>query len=148
MATLTHAGFEEFCMELLSRADGGEVQTTALGKDGGIDGYGRLRINSFVSLPIAFQAKKHDGSGQKISSQEIQNFRGAIGSHIAKGIFITRTTFTEDARKEAKAPGKIEIELVDLDRIIEICEKHRIGLKMEPILVPVQSCFENPLFHK
>lgn len=145
---MTHAGFEEFCAELLRHAKVDEVQTTVPVKDGGIDGYGRLRINTFVSLPIAFQAKKYDGSGQKISSEEIQKFRGAMGSHIAKGIFFTTTTFTDDARKEAKAPGKTEIELIDLDRIIEICEEYKIGLKKEEIFVPVQSFFENVLFHK
>jgi restriction system protein len=76
-----------------------------------------------VSKPTAFQAKKFDGSGRKVSSEEIQRFRGAIGGHIAQGIFFTTTAFSEDAKREAKAPGKVEIELVDLDRILEICEK-------------------------
>ena len=45
--------------------------------------------------------------------------------HVAKGIFFTTTTFTEDAKREAKALGKVEIELVDLGRILSICEKHQ-----------------------
>ena len=139
---MTPAGFEDFCSELLGRVGVEDVRTTRFSKDGGIDGTGRLRINEFVSQPIAFQAKKFDGSGRKVSSEEIQRFRGAIGGHIAKGIFFTTTTFSEDARREANAPGKVEIELVDLDRILEICEAYEIGLIEQKIFVAEPSFFE------
>ncbi len=142
IGSMTPAGFEDFCSELLARVGVEDVQTTRYAKDGGIDGTGRLRINEFVSQPIAFQAKKFDGSGRKVSSEEIQRFRGAIGGHIAKGIFFTTTTFSEDAKREAKAAGKVEIELVDLDRILEICETNEIGLTEQRILVPDPSFFE------
>ena len=142
IGSMTPAGFEEFCSELLARVGVEDVQTTRYAKDGGIDGTGRLRINEFVSQPIAFQAKKFDGSDRKVSSEEIQRFRGAIGGHIAKGIFFTTTTFSEDAKREAKALGKVEIELVDLDRILEICETYEIGLIEQKILVTDPSFFE------
>ena len=142
IGSMTPAGFEDFCSELLARVGVEDVQTTRHSKDGGIDGTGRLRINEFVSQPIAFQSKKFDGSGRKVSSEEIQRFRGAIGGHIAKGIFFTTTTFSEDARREARALGKIEIELVDLDRILEICETYEIGLIEQKILVTEPSFFE------
>jgi restriction system protein len=142
VGSMTPAGFEDFCSELLERVGVEDVQTTRYAKDGGIDGTGRLRINEFVSQPIAFQAKKFDASGRKVSSEEIQRFRGAIGGHVAKGIFFTTTTFSEDAKREAKAPGKVEIELVDLDRILEICETYLIGLTEQKILVAEPSFFE------
>lgn len=142
IGSMTPAGFEDFCSELLARVGVEDVLTTRHSKDGGIDGTGRLRINEFVSQPIAFQAKKYDVSGRKVSSEEVQRFRGAIGGHIAKGIFFTTTTFSEDARREARALGKIEIELVDLDRILEICETYEIGLIEQKILVTEPSFFE------
>jgi restriction system protein len=142
IGSMTPAGFEEFCSELLARVGVEDVQTTRYVKDGGIDGTGRLRINEFVSQPIAFQAKKFDGSGRKMSSEEIQRFRGAIGGHIAKGILFTTTAFSEDAKREARAGGKVEIELVDLDRILEICETYQIGLIEQKILVTEPSFFE------
>ncbi len=142
ICSMTPAGFEDFCSELLARVGVEDVQTTRYVKDGGIDGTGRLRINEFVSQPIAFQAKKLDGSGRKVSSEEIQRFRGAIGGHIAKGIFFATTTFSEDAKREAQASGKVEIELVDLNRILEICEKYEIGLIEQKILVTDPSFFE------
>jgi Restriction endonuclease len=125
----------------LARVGVEDVQTTRYAKDGGIDGTGRLRINEFVTQPIAFQAKKFDVSGRKVASEEIQRFRGAIGGHIAKGIFFTTTAFSEDAKREAKALGKVEIELVDLDRILEICENYQIGLIEQKILVAEPSFF-------
>ncbi len=139
---MTPAGFEEFCSEILARVGVEDVQTTRYSKDGGIDGTGRLRINEFVTQPIAFQAKKFDVSGRKVPSDDIQRFRGAIGGHIAKGIFFTTTTFSEDAKREAKALGKVEIELVDLDRILEICENYKIGLTEQKILVTEPAFFE------
>jgi restriction system protein len=142
IAAMTPAGFEEFCSELLTRVGVEDVQTTRSVKDGGVDGNGRLRVNEFVSQPIAFQSKKLDGSGRKVTSEEIQRFRGAMGGHIAKGIFFTTTTFSEDARLEARAPGRVEIELVDLDRILEIREKYLIGLNEQKILVLEPSFFE------
>ena len=66
IGSMTPAGFERFCSELLSRVGVEDVRTTSHGRDGGIDGTGRLRINDFVSQPIAFQAKKFDGSGRKV----------------------------------------------------------------------------------
>ncbi|MGO9357370.1 MAG: restriction endonuclease, partial [Xanthobacteraceae bacterium] len=87
IAAMTPDGFEEFCAELLSRVGVEDVQTTRYSKDGGIDGTGRLRINEFVTMPIAFQSKKFDGSGRKVSSEEIQRFRGAMDGNIDKGIF-------------------------------------------------------------
>ncbi len=57
---MTRHGFEKFCSELLARVEVEDVQTTRYSKDGGVDGTGRLRINEFVSQPIAFQAKKFD----------------------------------------------------------------------------------------
>jgi restriction system protein len=142
IGSMTPAGFEEFCSELLARVGVEDVQTTRYSKDGGVDGTGRLRINEFVSQSIAFQAKKFDVSGRKVSSDEIQRFRGAIGGHIAKGIFFTTTAFSEDAKREARALGKVEIELVDLDRILEICETYEIGLIEQKILVPEPAFFE------
>lgn len=142
IGNMTPAGFEEFCSELLSRVGVEDVRTTRYSKDGGVDGTGRLRINEFVSQPIAFQAKKLDASGRKVSSEEIQRFRGAIGGQIAKGIFFTTTTFSVDAKHEARSPGKVEIELVDLDRILEICETYGMGLIEQKILVTDPSFFE------
>lgn len=139
---LSPRSFEQFCAVLLSRVGVDDVQTTRYSRDGGIDGIGRLRINEFVSNPIAFQAKKPDGSGRKISSEEIQRFRGAMSGQITKGIFFTTTTFSDDARREAAAPGKIEIELVDLNKILDICEKYEIGIMEQKIWVPDLVFFE------
>ena len=47
IGSMTPAGFEDFCSELLARVGVEDVQTTRHSKDGGIDGTGRLRINEF-----------------------------------------------------------------------------------------------------
>jgi restriction system protein len=138
---MTPEGLEHFCGELLERVGVEEVQVTNFVRDHGIDGKGNLRINEFVTVPIAFQAKKLDKSGAKGSSEDIQRFRGAMGRRIEKGIFFTTTTFTEEAKKEAQRADHVVIELVDLERILEICERYRIGLEEEKILVPMIEWF-------
>lgn len=146
IAGMSSIGFEEFCAELLTRSGVEDVHTTPPHKDQGIDGTGRLRINEFVSQPVAFQAKHY--TGQPVSSDDIHKFRGAMGGHVAKGIFFTTTRFTPPAKIEAHAPGSVEIELVDLDRILEICEKYMIGLNQQVILVPDRAFFGIERFHK
>lgn len=140
--SMSPKGFEHFCGEILSRTGVEDVNITRYAKDGGIDGIGRLRINEFVTHIVAFQAKKYDGNGTKIGSSDIQKFRGAIDRSISRGIFFTTTFFTDDAKKEASRPEMLEIELVDIDRILEICEKYMIGLTREEILVPQVEMFE------
>ncbi|MBL4748877.1 MAG: restriction endonuclease [Magnetovibrio sp.] len=126
--------FEEFCSKLLYISGVEDVKTTRYSKDGGIDGTGRLRTNEFVTISIAFQAKRL--TTKKVSSAEVQSFRGAIGGGYEKGVFFTTTSFSSDAKIEARKSGVTEIELIDMDRIIEICEKHMIGLTEQKILVP------------
>ena len=54
---------------------------------------------------------------------------------------LTRS-YSEDAKSEAKALGKVEIEFVDLDRILEICESYQIGLNEQKILAADPAFFE------
>jgi restriction system protein len=46
-----------------------------------------------------------------------------------KGIFITKGTFSSDAKKEARGDGVPPIELVDGEKLIEMFELVELGLK-------------------
>ena len=46
-----------------------------------------------------------------------------------KGIILTTGTFTVEARKEAVRDGVPPIELVDGEKILEMCEELEFGLK-------------------
>ena len=52
---------------------------------------------SLLSFKVSFQCKRYKGS---VSSGEIRNFRGSLGSS-DRGLFITTGYFSEEAKKEA-----------------------------------------------
>lgn len=55
--------------------------------------------------------------------------RGAMGGRAEKGIFLTTSTFSTNARAEAERPGTVPIELVDGEKLFEMFKKYELGLK-------------------
>ena len=55
-------GFERLTQRLLRESGFLDVQVTKKSGDGGIDGTGRLAINSIFSFHVAFQCKRYKGS--------------------------------------------------------------------------------------
>ncbi|GMR25382.1 MAG: hypothetical protein BMS9Abin39_0677 [Ignavibacteria bacterium] len=102
-----------------------EVKVTGRSGDGGIDGYGNLEVNPFVSFNVLFQSKRYKGS---VSASQIRDFRGAMQGRADKGIIITTGSFTSDAKKEAKRDGAPPIELVDGEKLVQMFEKLELGV--------------------
>lgn len=118
-------GFERLCKRILHVLGFTEVVVTGSSGDGGIDGLGVLRVNELVSMRVLFQCKRYQGS---VSSKEIRDFRGAMSGRTDKGIFLTTGTFTSESVKEAFRDGVPPIELVSGDRLVELMEKHQLGV--------------------
>lgn len=120
--------FEKLVVELLvamgyggSRADAGEA--VGRGGDGGIDGI--IKEDRLGLDTIYIQAKRWDGS---VGRPEIQKFAGALqGVRARKGIFITTSAFTTDARSYA---GQIEskIVLIDGPALANLMIEHEVGV--------------------
>jgi len=68
-------GFELICGRLLREHGFEEVEVTQRSRDGGIDGYGLLRLSPFVSLRVAFQAKRYK---DVVSRSAVGEFRNAL----------------------------------------------------------------------
>lgn len=130
LGNLPPKGFERICQRLLRESGFEKVEITGRTGDGGIDGVGVLQINPLVSFSVVFQCKKWSGS---VPSKEIRDFRGAMDGRAEKGIFITTSTFTADARKEAERPGATPIELVDGEKLVEMFERLELGLTPEVV---------------
>jgi restriction system protein len=106
--------FESVVVELLvkmgyggSRSDAGE----AVGRsgDGGIDGI--IKEDRLGLDAIYIQAKRWDS--QSVSRPEIQKFVGALqGVRAKKGVFITTSRFTEEAKKYA---ANVDTKIVLID---------------------------------
>ncbi len=133
--SMSWAGFERFCVELLRETGVENLDLTPPGPDGGIDGFGELKINEFYSLKIAFQCKHYANSDRSVSIADVNSFRGALPGDVERGILFTSSSFSKDAINSSKDPGRSLIELVDINRILEICDDKKLKLKEEKIYI-------------
>jgi restriction system protein len=124
---LSPSGFERLCKRLLRESGFEEVEVTGKTGDGGIDGWGRLKINSFVSFKVLFQCKKY--STRPVNVAQVRDFRGAMQGRADKGIILTTGSFTADAYREALRDGALPIELVSGDKLLDMFEELELGLK-------------------
>jgi len=124
----TPAFFEKLVVQLLvAMGYGGnfEEAATVLGKSGdeGIDGI--INEDKLGLDVIYIQAKRW---GQPVGRPEIQKFAGALlGKKAKKGVFITTSSFSNEARSYA---SNIEsrIILIDGARLTELMIQHDIGV--------------------
>jgi restriction system protein len=150
LTTMPDKGFERLCAQVMTQNGLHATKVTGQSGDKGIDGEGFLAIDEagLVSMRVAWQCKRY--AEGKVASNEIRDFRGALDKDIAHGIIFTTSMFTTDAEQEAKQPGKTPIQLVNLERLIELLEKFGLGVKpvttnavdarfFEPYLQPVSD---------
>jgi restriction system protein len=123
------AFFERIVVELLvkmgyggSRADAGK----AIGKsgDGGIDG---IIKEDKLGLDIVYiQAKRWDNNA--VGRPEVMQFAGALQAQKAnKGILITTSRFTDDARSYVTQIGS-KIVLIDGEQLTQLMIDHDVGV--------------------
>lgn len=123
------AFFERVVVELLvtmgyggSRADAGK----AIGRsgDGGIDG---IIKEDKLGLDVVYvQAKRWDTN--PVGRPDVMQFAGALQAQkAAKGIFITTSRFTEDARNYVSQIGS-KIVLVDGEQLSQLMIDHGVGV--------------------
>lgn len=134
-------GFERLCQRLLRESGFQQVEVTGRSGDGGIDGKGLLRINPLLSMQVVFQSKRYQAS-TSVTVSQIRDLRGAMAGRTDKGIFITTSTFTSDARKEALREGVPPIELVDGQKLVTMFEELELGLLPKTVYDIDQKFFE------
>lgn len=139
LQSLSPSGFENICKELLREHGFENVEVTGQSHDGGIDGYGVLELNPFVSFKVLFQCKRYKGS---VSRSQVGDFRNAMIGRAEKGIILTTGTFTREAEKEASRDGAPPIELVDGKKLVEMFEKVELGLKPRTVYEVQLNYFE------
>ena len=127
LGKITSDAFERLCQRLLRESGFTKVEVTGRAGDGGIDGYGILRVK-LVSFQVLFQSKRWKGS---VGSNTIRDFRGAMIGRADKGLVITTGTFTKDARLEATRDGAPAIDLVDGDDLCQLLKELQIGVKVQ-----------------
>jgi restriction system protein len=133
-------GFELLCVRILREHGFEDVEVTRQSRDGGIDGYGTLRLSPFVSLKVAFQAKRYKDI---VGRAAVGEFRNALLGRAEKGVFITTGRFSSDAQSEASRDGVVPIELIDGERLVELFEARQLGVKPKQIFEIDQAFFDH-----
>jgi restriction system protein len=127
--------FEQLVLELLHAmgygTDRSALQRVGGSGDGGIDG--TISLDRLGLEKVFIQAKRWKNA---VGSPEIQGFMGALQLQAAsKGVFITTSTFTKDARAAAgRARGTIV--LVDGEQLSTLMIDHGVGVVHKPLRVP------------
>jgi restriction system protein len=136
---LSPSGFEKVCKELLRESGFENVIVTGQSHDGGIDGFGMLELNAFVSFKVLFQCKRYKGS---VPRAHVGDFRNAMIGRAEKGIIMTTGTFSNEAIKEASREGAPKIELVDGEKLVKMFEQVELGVVPKTIYIPDLTYFE------
>ena len=108
----------------------GQAEVTGKSGDGGIDGI--IKEDKLGLDVIYIQAKRYK-EGNTVPRKEIQSFAGALdGKGAKKGVFITTSTFTKDARNYGEAiKSDKKIILIDGTTLAELMIEHDLGVKLE-----------------
>ena len=144
LRSVSPASFEHIVIDLLQemgygqgKADWGEVIGGS--GDGGIDGV--IREDALGLGKIYMQAKRYD-EGSTVGRNVAQQFVGALaGKGVAKGVFVTTSSFTKAAREYADRQNNIV--WIDGEELVRLMIQYRVGVVCgEPIYV-VEKVDEN-----
>ena len=106
---MTPSGFENLFKRVLRELGFTQVEVTGKSGDGGIDGKGIVKISGVLSFHVLFQCKKYQNP---ITPSQIRDFRGAMQGRADKGLFVTTSTFTREALREATRDGAPPIDII------------------------------------
>lgn len=128
------AFFEQIVLDLL-HAMGYGTDRTALQRvggssDGGIDGI--ISLDRLGLEKVYVQAKRWQGN---VGRPELQSFSGAlVGRRAKKGVFITTSSYTREAREFAETVGD-HVVIVDGVRLAALMIEHGVGVTHKPIKI-------------
>ena len=125
--------FEEFCRQLLSVYGFKNVKVTQRCRDGGIDGYGELKIG-IATMQVAFECKRWINT---VGRPKVSQFRGDIQGRYQQGIFFTTSKFSKEAKDSSLQVGAVPIILIDGNGIIDLMMEKEFGV--EKLELPIYS---------
>jgi restriction system protein len=107
------------------------MQGVPRGPDGGIDG--RINEDKLGLDQIYMQAKRY--SENSVSSEKVQAFVGAMTQGgCRKGIFVTTSTFTADARQFASSIRDPRLVLVDGEKLAALMIQQGVGIQTKEVI--------------
>ncbi len=124
------SAFERLCQRLLRESGFIEVEVTRQSGDGGIDGFGTIRLGGLISFNVLFQSKRYTGN---IGPETVRDFRGAMVGRADKGLLITTGGFTREARREATRDGAPPIDLIDGQLLVDKLKELGLGVMVKKV---------------
>jgi restriction system protein len=126
--------FETIVLDLLHKMGYGSSRADLLrvgrSGDGGIDGV--ISLDRLGLEKVYVQAKRWQGS---VGRPDVQGFYGALaGQRANKGVFITTSTFSQQAIDFAKSVERIV--LVDGNKLADLMIEHEVGVTLRSLRVP------------
>ena len=128
--TVDRAFFEKLVVDLLiamgyggSRKEAGK----AIGQSGdeGIDG---IINEDKLGLDVVYIQAKRWASGNTVGRREVQMFVGSlVGKQASKGVFITTSTFTGDARAYVQKISQ-KVILIEGEELAQLMIDHGVGV--------------------
>lgn len=123
--------FELFARKLLRAYGFVEVEVTRTSGDGGIDGYGKLRLG-LASMSVAFQCKRWK---ENVGRREVDEFRGAIQGEYEQGVFFATSDFAPQAREASLKKGAVPIILLNGENIVNLMIEKGLGVSRTPLYI-------------
>ncbi len=125
LQAMDSTAFERLCQRILRESGFIEVEVTKRAGDGGIDGYGTIRIGGLISFNVLFQSKRHKSN---IGPEIVRDFRGAMVGRADKGLIISTGGFTLEARREATRDGAPPVDLIDGRLLVQKLKELKLGV--------------------
>lgn len=134
LAKVSPQSFESMVLDLLHRMGYGtsreDLQRVGGVGDGGIDGV--IALDKLGLEKVYVQAKRWQGT---VGRPDVQGFYGALaGQRANKGVFITTSTYTQQATEFAKSVERVI--LIDGTRLAGLMIEYEVGVTLRAIKVP------------
>lgn len=118
--------FEKIILILLNKMGYGDFIETSKSRDGGVDGI--INEDQLGLEKIYIQAKRY--SENKVRETDIRNFIGAMSGDTRKGIFVTTSSFDENAKIKAREAHHTII-LIDGSKLVDLMHKFNVGVQVK-----------------
>lgn len=123
--------FEKLIVDLLLKMGYGYDKTSGVvvggPHDGGIDG---IISEDKLGLDLIYLQAKRYKVGNTVGRHELQAFVGAM-QNVQKGVFITTSSFTKEARLYAEQQQQKNLKLIDGEMLSALMIKHEVGIVVE-----------------
>lgn len=135
--------FEYFIVELLRKIgykgiDSSNFEVIGKQEKEGLEGV--LYQDELCIDRVYVQAKKWE---MEVTSKDVRNFIGALNlKGTNKGVFITTSAFSPEAKAEAKQNPLHKIILIDSDQLMQLAIRHNVGIQTKQI-VEIKGIDEN-----